>query len=332
MSSTVGEDSGPAVGGPPETASASNVCANCGATLTGPYCSQCGQRHHTHPVHSLRHFIQEATEDLTHADSRVWRTTSALLLQPGYLTEEFLAGHRVRYLPPVRLYLVVSILFFLLISLQSWLSPPPIQIHSGHGRIHYRTLAPPERIGSKIRQAGATLPVTVPMRRVCQSLRASSQTLARWCTGLSPRIQRNWAALNSADGIERFDSEWLHDFERAMFLFLPLMALVMVPLYRHPRRYYVEHLLFLVHNQVFLFMAFGLYTLLAMIGTPAGILGWIGTLLWVYAVAYFYLALRRVYRQSRWRTIGKLAVLSLGYLSLLGLMFVVVLSYGLLTL
>ena len=56
---------------------------------------------------------QVATEDLTHADSRLWRTLAALLFKPGHLTREFLAGRRARYLPPVRLYLVLSVLFFL---------------------------------------------------------------------------------------------------------------------------------------------------------------------------------------------------------------------------
>jgi hypothetical protein len=77
---------------------------------------------------------------------------------------------------------------------------------------------------------------------------------------------------------------------------------------------------------------FGLYTLLAMLGMPGRILGWISAALSVYALAYFYLALRRVYRDSRWRTIGKLGVISMGYLSVLGLMFVVVFTYGFLTL
>ena len=64
-------------------------------------------------MHSLVHFSRVATEDLTHADSRLWRTLGALLFRPGFLTAEFLGGRRARYLPPVRLYLVLSVAFFL---------------------------------------------------------------------------------------------------------------------------------------------------------------------------------------------------------------------------
>lgn len=95
------------------------ACANCGSLLTGKYCSRCGQRHDDHPVHHFWHFVSEATEDLTHADSRLWRTLSALLFRPGLLTREFLEGRRARYLPPVRLYLVVSVIFFIIVGLNS---------------------------------------------------------------------------------------------------------------------------------------------------------------------------------------------------------------------
>ncbi len=316
------------------------ACTNCGTILTGPFCSACGQRYHAHPVHSLRHFIQEATEDLTHADSRLWRTVYALLLRPGFLTEEFLAGHRARYLPPVRLYLVVSVIFFLLVGLQSWLSPPPIRVRQAHGLVRY-TVATPARVGligrnpgTAIRPAvvGRAVPATVPMQSVCAAIDARSLTLGAWCTELSPRIQHSWTALNAAGGLERFDAILLHSLERAMFLFLPVMALGLKPLYRNPRRYYVEHLLFLVHNQVCVFTLLGLYTLLQMITSSGVILRPVWGALSIYTLVYFYLAMRRVYRDSRGRTLAKLVVISLGYLTAFALLFAVIATYGFLTL
>ena len=47
----------------------------------------------------------------------------------------------------------------------------------------------------------------------------------------------------------------VHNIPRAMFVFLPLLALVMKLMYWRPKRYYVEHLLFLVHNHAFVFLA-----------------------------------------------------------------------------
>ncbi|HEX8783696.1 MAG TPA: DUF3667 domain-containing protein, partial [Steroidobacteraceae bacterium] len=106
-------DAAPAVAADAPGATAATArCDNCGAAVSGHFCAACGQRLEA-PVQSLLHFTREATEDLTHADSRLWRTIGALLFRPGYLTREFLAGRRARYLPPVRLYLVISVAFFL---------------------------------------------------------------------------------------------------------------------------------------------------------------------------------------------------------------------------
>ena len=58
----------------------------------------------------------EAFESISHADSRLWRTLWYLLSRPGFLTREFFEGKRVRYLPPFRLYLVISVVFFLAVG------------------------------------------------------------------------------------------------------------------------------------------------------------------------------------------------------------------------
>ncbi|MFO1410828.1 MAG: DUF3667 domain-containing protein, partial [Steroidobacteraceae bacterium] len=89
-------------------------CGNCGAHLQGPYCAQCGQHAHA----SARGFgalLHDGWHTLTHLDGRFWKTLWALLRRPGFLTIEYFAGRRQRYLPPVRLYLVLSVLFFALV-------------------------------------------------------------------------------------------------------------------------------------------------------------------------------------------------------------------------
>ena len=93
-------------------------CPNCGAVLGGQYCAACGQRSRVRII-SLGYLIREAAGDLTHLDSRLWRTMGPLLLRPGVLTNEYLAGRRARYIPPFRLYLGLSIVFFLLASIGS---------------------------------------------------------------------------------------------------------------------------------------------------------------------------------------------------------------------
>ena len=89
-------------------------CPNCGAALTGPYCAACGQHAHD-SARTVGVLFHDALHVLTHADNRFWRTLYTLLLRPGRLTQEYFAERRARYLPPVRVYLILSLLFFALV-------------------------------------------------------------------------------------------------------------------------------------------------------------------------------------------------------------------------
>src|ERR1700685_605948 len=90
-------------------------CKNCNAALLGRFCVNCSQAADVH-VPSTVELLHEMLEGLTHSDSRLWRTLKLLWFKPGRLTEEFVAGRRVAYLPPFRLYLILSIVFFLVAS------------------------------------------------------------------------------------------------------------------------------------------------------------------------------------------------------------------------
>ena len=86
-------------------------CLNCGAELGGQYCGQCGQRATSRFI-SIWELTRDAFGDLFELDSRLWRTLSPLLLKPGKPTKDYLEGRRARYMPPFRMYLVLSLIFF----------------------------------------------------------------------------------------------------------------------------------------------------------------------------------------------------------------------------
>ncbi len=88
-------------------------CLNCGALLTGSYCSACGQKDvelHESFWHLLAHF----TGDFFHFDSKFFRTMIPLMVKPGFLTNEYIRGKRASYMKPVQLYIFVSVVFFLI--------------------------------------------------------------------------------------------------------------------------------------------------------------------------------------------------------------------------
>lgn len=284
----------PAVAGTP--------CANCGSMVLNRYCGACGQRLE-HSVHSVWHFTREATEDLTHADSRLWRTLAALLFKPGLLTSEYLAGRRARYLPPFRLYLILSLLFFLgaTSSQNTW---PVVQFDGPDGGNDAVTVTPASDVLNSAARPGET-----PQQREARICNVQYNGPAR--AFVEPFVRKGCRDVVRDHG-RSLGEAFMHNLPRAIFLFLPLLALVMLGMYWRPRHYYVEHLLFFVHNHAFVFLMFGLLWLATKLA-PAAVTTPLTVIVWLYLPYYVFVSMRRVYGQSRLRTFTKLVVLSFAY-------------------
>jgi len=87
-------------------------CENCHQALNGKFCANCGQSVDS----TLKYFwvvILHLLDDIFSFDSRASRTLWPLIFRPAFLTKEYFAGRRVHYVPPLRLYLFVSIIFFI---------------------------------------------------------------------------------------------------------------------------------------------------------------------------------------------------------------------------
>jgi hypothetical protein len=256
------------------------ACANCGTPGIGRYCSQCGQRLDIH-VHSVGHFIGEAAEVMTHADSRVWGTLLPLLTRPGFLTREYFAGRRVRYLQAFRLYVITSVLFFVLVALLS----------GGQGQT---TVLQPNRPDAQ---------------RSCGGIH-SDLPAHKWFEAHFTVACHNIVADNGHAFTERV----AHNFGRAMFVFLPLLAGLMKLLYWRPRRYYLEHLLLLIHNHAFVFLLLSIFMLATHWVTTDGWLAVISLATVWYLGRYLYRSMKTAYGQSGKLTFLKFNVLAAAYL------------------
>jgi len=306
-----------------EIPAAAPRCDNCGAAVAGRYCAACGQRREA-PVHSLWHFTKVAAEDLTHADSRLWRTLGALLGRPGYLTREFLAGRRARYLPPVRLYLVLSVLFFLWAATFHQVRIVTVAA-PGHGA-PAASVIPLEEEGEML---GKPLPGESGEQRAQRVCASRVNYDGPWQRQIQPAA-RTACVHMLADNFRSLREAFLHNLPRAMFLFLPMLAAAMMLLYWRPRHYYIEHLLLFVHNHAFVFLVVMLAAAVsALLPAVAGMLRVAVTL---YIAWYAYRSMRVVYGQGSWLTAGKLALLSLFYLMSGGLMLLLTFVSSALTL
>jgi hypothetical protein len=276
------------------------ACANCGEPVSGRFCSNCGQRLEHH-VHSVWHFASETFEDLTHADSRLWSTVGALLFKPGFLTCEFLAGRRVKYLPPLRLYLVLSLLFFVVAAFNRGEATTVLMVPQEGS--HTLAMKPLNARDSE---------------EACKRLAAHGALGRLLSEGCHKAVQDNGRALTET---------YKHNIPRAIFLSLPLLALALKPLYR---RYYVEHLLFLLHDHAFIFLWFSVYNAICLLIPSDAVQEGLFLVFLLYVPYYYFRAMRQVYGDGPGLTIGKFTVLSLAYLVVAVLLLVATGTYSVL--
>lgn len=89
---------------------ANGACLNCGATLTGNYCSTCGQAARLH--RSLRSLWHEILHSVFHFEGKFWRTLPELFWRPGQLTRRYIDGERVKFVSPMALFLFTVFVMF----------------------------------------------------------------------------------------------------------------------------------------------------------------------------------------------------------------------------
>jgi hypothetical protein len=295
-------------------------CGNCGATLTGPYCASCGQHGHE-SARSVSALFHDAWHIATHVDSRFWQTMYILLCKPGRLTQEYFAEHRARYLPPVRVYLVLSVLFFAF-----GLATPN----------RFRVVSLPEGTTTKEalkKIAAAEAPASAARAKPADEdsdtlvIAPGADNKKFFNKANCDKIKTSFAWLQNPlkqsclRNIENHGETVRHAFianiPKMMFVFVPLMALVMLLLYWRPRRYYVEHLVFFLHNHAAVFL---LLLIQAALGWLAAWLawrsfnGWVIAFISLYTVWYVYKAMRAYYGQGRFLTLTKLCVVGFTYM------------------
>lgn len=92
------------------------TCLNCRHVVDKKFCSNCGQKNED-TRKTFHHLFIHFFEDLTHYEGAFWKTIRNLLFKPAALTTEYLSGKRLSYLAPIRLYLFISFITFLTLSL-----------------------------------------------------------------------------------------------------------------------------------------------------------------------------------------------------------------------
>ena len=282
-------------------------CLNCGTPLRGQYCGNCGQRARNRLI-SLWELLQDAFGDLFELDSRLWRTTIPLLIRPGQLTRDYLEGRRARYMPPFRMYLVLSVIFFVVaffdpqddLSLLFEPEPQPTAEEAvdddvveaavrEKAREKVDQLAAEGKISpEEVEQAlerlddehGPTVTFYGDGSEGGLNFKYDKETGNCTVTGIDrlpawlqrrltkERAERICKRIAADDG-KTLGKLILDNIPVALIVLLPFMALVLKGLYPLSRRYFVEHLLFFVHFHSFFFLILTLQILFSRLA------GWI---------------------------------------------------------
>lgn len=302
-------------------------CLNCGTTLGGQYCGNCGQRARSRLI-SIWELVREAFGDLFEIDSRLWQTLVPLLARPGRLTRDYLRGRRARFMPPFRTYLVLSVVFFLV----AFFNP----------REEFQVLFEPAAESSEesTQAVEETLPETTDedgetginlnlstgeSDADCDVEEFKSADIPEWLSRrITPERFLIMCERVAADDGRALFEKMRENVPAGLFVLLPLMALVLKLVYPLSKRYYVEHLLFVVHYHAFFFLILILQILFARImglvripetATDTVLIG-----ASIYIPVYLFRAMQRVYGQGAFVTLLKFFFLLISYFVGFGLM------------
>lgn len=274
-------------------------CPNCEADVHGPFCAQCGQET-VIEAPTLHEFAHEYLHHYVALEGRLWRSLWLLLCKPGELTREFLSGRRRRYVRPLPLYVTLSFLFFLGFSLfpgKNDAEALPQKIVDARvkpdapketGDVQVKSAGPSSATDPK--KALADLPSNITSE-VMAGLAKEKHNVKDVETAVAQDNSPGTEKLNRMviDIAKHYEADpegakerLIHAFTArlpyAIFLLMPLFALMSKLIYWRRKRYYGEHLLFALHAHAFLFLCL-LLTYWARL--PATVL-WLGMVWGVY--------------------------------------------------
>jgi Protein of unknown function (DUF3667) len=289
-------------------------CGNCLGAVSGQYCAHCGQRHKS----ARRHFRQLASDffnDVLNLDTKLLNTLKPLLFKPGFLSTEYFADRRMRYVSPFKLYVILSIVAFFFIQ-----QSVDVAI-DGTIAAENATASDKSKNGDNLNKFtignfnGKPWSAESNPINIAWLPDAANDHLNKKLGRLEDTVKKqDWTQLMHAG---------LAATPQALLLMLPYFALLLKVAYLFRKRLYMEHLIVALHNHAFLLLAISLL----LIGNslwnwlmPASayqvgelLLGWL--IAWI--PLYFLLGLKHIYQQSWKMTLFKFGLLGFCYINLL---------------
>ena len=288
-------------------------CLNCGATFdkSANYCPCCGQKNTSSRL-KLSEVISQFLTDYIALDSYIWKTLKLLFFAPGKLTKEFVSGKRKAYVPPFRLYIFLSFIYFFALAFtanpDTKGSEPFINLDTN-----------PETSGltvqidsTKTRQAEEDSSfIKIEPRPEVKGQSESPSAIEQFFVSQANKVNKN---------PELFMNSLVREVSIAMFFMLPIFGALLLLFHYKREPYYVSHLIHSVHIHAFLFALFTLAIVENFITDWFGFVG--GSLV---SVIYLVVSIKRVYNQKLWAAILKTLIIFFLYVVILIIAAIVVL-------
>ncbi|SFE66820.1 Protein of unknown function [Chitinophaga sp. CF118] len=311
------------------------TCLNCGNTVEERFCTHCGQEN-LELKESFGHLFRHFFEDLTHYDSKLFTTMKDLLFKPGFLTKEYLAGRRSKYLHPIRMYVFISFLYFLALLSFNHAEERIEEAIAEHASLQTKkqiaanlhvmlltksndTLADKTKealintimVSNKLDSLPHTYQFEVLMGIDYEYLKRydsvqNSLPVNKRAHNPVSWIYHHWLETIEHYGegaVQQVSAKTQHIIPKMMFVLLPLFALLLRLFYDRKKYFYVDHAIFSLHFHAAAFLIFLFFSIIEKIFPSLTYI--FNNLELLFIILYIIVALKTVYQQSVFKSIYK---------------------------
>ncbi|MEO6175060.1 MAG: DUF3667 domain-containing protein [Flavobacterium circumlabens] len=280
------------------------TCLNCRHVVEQKFCPNCGQEN-TDSRKTFHHLFIHFFEDLTHYENAFWKTIKNLLFKPSTLTKEYLSGKRLSYLAPVRLYIFISFITFLLIALF------PSKVSEGINKSE-KELNTAEIISQANKEGEMKISSKFfdfkSMKEIdsIQKYGKQEDKLSDFQYWAYEKVTNVTEHNTKKEIIEKFIESFFHNIPKILFVIMPFFAFFLWIFHNKKKWYYFDHGIFTLHYFSFLLLiflilfivnrVFGLFGENSPLAVISDIITFVGTIWMCY---YFYPAHHRFYGETR---------------------------------
>ncbi|WP_196895104.1 DUF3667 domain-containing protein [Aureivirga marina] len=303
-------------------------CLNCGHPLRidDKFCANCGQKNIESKL-KFKRLILEFLGSIIAYDAKLWKSLYYLITKPGKITEEYVSGKRARFVNPYKFYFSVSIIYFILVSFLESENIKALNEGFFHELQSKNIDVKKDNVAfdrNDLKYKKDQFHVSMfydyikahPDKKSQEGLKEMEMEDTRFNNFVYHKMQDayNFTHGKNLDSLVQKVMSYASLF---LFLFLPFFALYLKLFYMRRDRYYMEHLVFAFHTQTMLFLSLVLFAFIEIVSTWGA-----GFIPYAIFLVYLFIAMKRYYKQSIFKTLMKFILLNIIYVFFVMLGFI----------